>query len=72
MQDYLQLTHPRRPRGSKYGGKNPWVPTLTELFPKIQADTGSCLGTKNVLNHCDYDGWNAWNPPTPTESPHFH
>ena len=25
----------------RYGGKSPWVPTLTELFPKIQADTGS-------------------------------
>ena len=26
---------------SKYGQKSPWVPTLTELFPKIQADAGS-------------------------------
>ena len=25
----------------KYGQKRPWVPTLTELFPKIQADAGS-------------------------------
>ena len=25
----------------KYGQKSPWVPTLTELFPKIQADSGS-------------------------------
>ena len=25
----------------KYGQKSPWVPTLTELFPKIQADAGS-------------------------------
>ena len=25
----------------KYGRKSPWVPTLTELFPKIQADAGS-------------------------------
>ena len=25
----------------KYGRKSPWVPSLTELFPKIQADTGS-------------------------------
>ena len=25
----------------KYGQKSPWVPTLTELFPKIQADPGS-------------------------------
>ena len=23
-----------------YGQKSPWVPTLTELFPKIQADAG--------------------------------
>ena len=25
----------------KYGLKSPWVPTLTELFPKIQEDAGS-------------------------------
>ena len=25
----------------KYGQKSPWVPTLTELFPKIQPDAGS-------------------------------
>ena len=25
----------------KYEQKSPWVPTLTELFPKIQADAGS-------------------------------
>ena len=25
----------------KYGQKSPRVPTLTELFPKIQADAGS-------------------------------
>ena len=25
----------------KYGRKSPWVPTLTELFPKIQTDTAS-------------------------------
>ena len=25
----------------RYGRKSPWVPTLTELFPKIQADAGS-------------------------------
>ena len=25
----------------KYGQKSPWVPTLTEPFPKIQADAGS-------------------------------
>ena len=36
----------------KYGQKSPWVPTLTELFPKIQADAGSWLGTKNSLYYC--------------------
>ena len=36
----------------KYGRKSPWVPTLTELFPKIQADSGSLLGTKNALYYC--------------------
>ena len=36
----------------KYGWKSPWVPTLTKLFPKIQADTGSWLGTKNALYYC--------------------
>ena len=36
----------------KYGRKSPWVPTLTELFPKIQADAGSWLGTKNALYYC--------------------
>ena len=25
----------------KYGRKSPWVPTLTELFPKTHADAGS-------------------------------
>ena len=25
----------------KYGRKSPWVPTLTEPFPKIQTDAGS-------------------------------
>ena len=30
----------------KYGRKSSWVPTLTELFPKIRADAGSWLGTK--------------------------
>ena len=25
----------------KYGRKSPWEPTLTELFPKIQAGRGS-------------------------------
>ena len=33
----------------KYRRKSPWVPTLIELFPKIQADAGSWLGTKNAL-----------------------
>ena len=28
-------------KGFKYRRKSPWVPTLTELFPKIQADAGS-------------------------------
>ena len=36
----------------KYGWKSPWVPTLTELFPKIQADASSWLGTKNTLYCC--------------------
>ena len=36
----------------KYGRKSPRVPTLTELFPKIQADAGSWLGTKNALYCC--------------------
>ena len=36
----------------KYGQKSPWVPTLTELFPKIQADASSWLGTKNALYYC--------------------
>ena len=36
----------------KYGRKSPWVPTLTELFPKLQADAGSWLGTKNALYYC--------------------
>ena len=36
----------------KYGRKRPWVPTLTELFPKIQADASSWLGTKNALYYC--------------------
>ena len=37
----------------KYGQESPWVPTLTELFPKIQTDAGSWLGTKNALYYCD-------------------
>ena len=36
----------------KYWRKSPWVPTLTELFPNIQADAGSWLGTKNDLYYC--------------------
>ena len=36
----------------KYGRKSPWVPTLTELFPKIQADVSSRLGTTNALYYC--------------------
>ena len=32
--------------------KSPWVPTLTGPFPKIQADAGSWLGTKNGLYYC--------------------
>ena len=36
----------------KYGRKSPSVPTLTELFPKIQVDSGSWLGTKNALCYC--------------------
>ena len=36
----------------KYGQKSPWVPTLSMLFPKIQADAGSLLGTKNALYYC--------------------
>ena len=27
-----------RTKAFKYGQKSPWVPTLTELFPKIQAE----------------------------------
>ena len=34
------------------GRKSPWVPTLTELFLKIQADAGSWLGTKIALYYC--------------------
>ena len=49
----VSVTHPRRPRGSQSDrekrrdksfqvqAKEPWVPTLTELFPKIQVDAGS-------------------------------
>ena len=36
----------------KYGRKSPWVPTLTKLFPKLQANAGSWLGTKNALYYC--------------------
>ena len=40
----------------KHGSKSPWVPTLTELFPKIQANCGSWLGTKNALYYCAQSG----------------
>ena len=33
----------------KYRRNSPWVPTLTKLFPKIQADAGSWLGTKKCF-----------------------
>ena len=58
------FVHPRRPRGCQsgrekrrdesfhYGRKSPWVPTLNGPFPKIQADVGSWLGTKNALYCC--------------------
>ena len=36
----------------KYGLKSSRVPILTELFPKIQANAGSWLGTKNALYYC--------------------
>ena len=36
----------------KYGQMSPWVPTLTELFPKVRADAGSWLGTKNASYYC--------------------
>ena len=36
----------------RYGRKSPWVPTLTELFPKIQAAGGSWLGTESALYYC--------------------
>ena len=45
----------------KYVRKSPWVPTLTERFPKIQAVAGSWLGTKNGLYYCaqsaNYSSW---------------
>ena len=38
---------------SSTGEKAPgYRSTLTELFPKIQADAGSWLGTKNALYYC--------------------
>ena len=55
------MHHPRRSRVSRSGWekrwdksfqvrwKSPWVPALTELFPKIQVNAGSWLGKKNVL-----------------------
>ena len=42
----------KRRKGGTKVFKSPWVPTLTELFPKIQADAGSWLGTKNALYYC--------------------
>ena len=36
----------------KYGQESPWVPTLTDLFPKFQTDACSWLGTKNALYYC--------------------
>ena len=33
----------------KYGRKSPWLPSLTELCPKIQEDAGSWFGTKHAL-----------------------
>ena len=36
----------------RYEPKSPWVQTLTELFPKIQVDAASWLGTKNALYYC--------------------
>ena len=36
----------------KQGRKSPRVPTLTGPFPKIPADAGSWLGTKNALYYC--------------------
>ena len=43
------------PTTSRLAGRilgDPRVPTLTELFPNIQADAGSWLGTKNALYYC--------------------
>ena len=60
----FSVVHPTRPRGSQsgrekrrdesfhYGRKSSWVPTLTGRFPKIQANAGSWLGTKNALYYC--------------------
>ena len=42
--DLGSVSRVRRKGGTKvfkYEQKSPWVPTLTELFPKIQADAGS-------------------------------
>ena len=36
----------------KHEQKSLWEPALTELFPKLQADAGSWLGTKNALYYC--------------------
>ena len=59
-------SHPRRPRGSKSGWEKGRDESFqirvkeplgtdshqTTVFPKIQADAGSWLGTKNVLYYC--------------------
>ena len=42
--DPVAVSRVGRKGGSKvfmYGRKSPWVPTLTELFPKLRADAGS-------------------------------
>ena len=61
---FEKLMHPRRPRGNQSGrekrrdesfqvwAKEPRVPTLTKLFPNIQANAGSWLGPKNALYYC--------------------
>ena len=52
LEDPGTVSPVRRKGGTKvlkYGWKSPWVTTLTKLFPKIQADTGSWLGTKKCF-----------------------
>ena len=41
----------------KYGWKSPWVPTLIKLFPKIQAEAGSWLGTKTGSQSANSFSW---------------